>query len=682
MADIKSQEDLEKWLEGKPVEVSRVIALRCALRVLPLVTGLNNRNKKLFLNVMLPVFRCMSSTYAISFAPPKDENFKVYASAAQASVVFASAYPAAFAALAASANSSTAFAAYALAVGSAPYFYASADIWKCVEVDCAALENGINTIELAHSPLWRSRTLKWFSKANADLKTALLPLNRDWDVWTRWFDDRVNGVKADEILEMRRVQIESADWDKGAAHVNALIRKMEEERAEELAEQNEKTIKEPSSKNYDFFISYNKKQENYAKWFDALLDNAGYKNFAQFKDIAVGNNFVVEMNKGLEGTARFIAVLSPEYKTSKHCQAEWSAAYNSDPDGSKAKLIGTLVQKHELTPLSKQLVYADFTNLALSPKDAAQKLLAAIGYKGELPSIPENWPGTLDLDASNDASGRVFVVAPGVKNLLETRPIAAQPDKDYGFGLQALLHHMHGEIESFVELTKRSSGQFQYSEGLKRAALNLHITSKIFTNDISGQDQPLTMNSRLVRCLQLLSLDTRNGNIDENDEIKFDEANLRGIYVQLGNLYPDLKIYRDSNARDKFELPTEQEAKALDETLKGLSSTELSGDVVSAELGIDLKAVGDALTETNAIETGSSKKDKADKFDAQREAHMEAAKKSIAVWTWIANARDKFKRSGKSAEEYAKTIEAYEKLYGKLSIPALEAIKYISKWFF
>ena len=32
MAEIKNREDLQRWLKGKPVEVSRVIALRAALR--------------------------------------------------------------------------------------------------------------------------------------------------------------------------------------------------------------------------------------------------------------------------------------------------------------------------------------------------------------------------------------------------------------------------------------------------------------------------------------------------------------------------------------------------------------------------------------------------------------------------------------------------------------------------
>jgi hypothetical protein len=101
--------------------------------------------------------------------------------------------------------------------------------------DCASYDNGINIKKLAQSSLWHGKTPDWFSKANADLKSALLPLNQDWDVWTRWFDDRINGVKAEEVLELRRVQIEPEDWDKGAAHVNVLIRKMEEERAAEFA---------------------------------------------------------------------------------------------------------------------------------------------------------------------------------------------------------------------------------------------------------------------------------------------------------------------------------------------------------------------------------------------------------------------------------------------------------------
>lgn len=733
MADIRSKEDFEYWLDGKPPELITILTLRCALRILPLSAVYNASHPEIFLNLILQVFRCISSTYGICLELFEEEEvsrvahdadfnlglvveaFDKTASAGNISsycveAIYSNMWAIQTASISYGAHTNRdvtlVFASQTVDIASqVPLLCAASNtkylnqadafralentqnvidpiFWDAVSADYAAINDGISATDLVSSKLWPSLVPKWFSIANSSLKTLLLPLNQNWDVWINWFDDRINGVKADEVLEMRRPLIPQEDWDKGAVHVNALIRKLgKRDQTQTLFDFVEKIVDPIFDKKLDFFISYNSKQENYARWFDALLVNAGYNNFAQFKDIAVGNNFVVEMNKGLEGTSRFLAILSPEYKASTHCQAEWSAAYNSDPDGSKAKLIGTLVQKYELDSLLKQLVYVDLTNHALSPKEAAQKLLDAVGYKGNFPEIPENWPGTLDLDAGNDASGRVVIIAPRADGRLESRPIPAQPDKDYGFSTPDLLAQMHSEIVDFANQTKYSSGQFTYSDRLKRSDIELEDISRLFSDGITGQNKLLTLNSKLRKCLQILSLDTRDGCISENDEIKLDEANLRAAYAQLANLFPELKTYRAANARDKFVLPTDEEAEALSKTTDDLSNLSLSGDVVSASLASDIKSAGDAIIQANEFVAGSSVEDKAVKKDLQIDAHMENAKKTIAIWSWIANARDKFQRSGKNVEELSKTIESYETLYGKLSVAALAAIKYYSKWF-
>jgi hypothetical protein len=248
MADIKNKQDLEKWLEGKPVEVSRVIALRCALRVLPLVTHLKSGSEIHFTTMILQAFRCISCAFSVSLSSQE----KIYKIIASNSVnYFMNADSAAYSSRSAaystyspniidSSIEAVNYAVYALNACIHSHNYCSnscslSSIWLSITDDCHAIENSMSVEKLLNSALWLNKVPKWFWNATVDLKTTLLPLNQDWDVWTRWFDDRLNGLKANKVLELLRIQIRQDDWAKGAAHVNALIRKMEEERAAELA---------------------------------------------------------------------------------------------------------------------------------------------------------------------------------------------------------------------------------------------------------------------------------------------------------------------------------------------------------------------------------------------------------------------------------------------------------------
>ena len=69
-------------------------------------------------------------------------------------------------------------------------------------------------------------------------------------------------------------------------------------------------------------------------------------------------------------------------------------------------------------------------------------------------------------------------------------------------------------------------------------------------------------------------------------------------------------------------------------------------------------------------------------LDVTVESHTNGATRSLAVWNWLANASDKFAKSGKKVEELQKTIENYEKLYGKLSPQMQTYLGYLLKWFF
>jgi hypothetical protein len=138
---------------------------------------------------------------------------------------------------------------------------------------------------------------------------------------------------------------------------------------------NKGRTQQPTAATCEFFLSYSTKDEDVARRVVAVLESAGKSVFALFKDIPIGSNFVIEINRGLRSN-RTIALLSPAYESSKHCQAEWSAAYAADPDGSKRKLIPLLIKHTELQFLARQVVYANLVGLEGTAFD--QRVIEAI----------------------------------------------------------------------------------------------------------------------------------------------------------------------------------------------------------------------------------------------------------------------------------------------------------------
>ncbi len=67
----------------------------------------------------------------------------------------------------------------------------------------------------------------------------------------------------------------------------------------------------------DFFISYNRSDRTWAEWIAWQLESEGYFVVVQAWDIRPGSNFVVAMQRGVEGAECTIAVLSRAYARSR-----------------------------------------------------------------------------------------------------------------------------------------------------------------------------------------------------------------------------------------------------------------------------------------------------------------------------------------------------------------------------
>jgi hypothetical protein len=114
-----------------------------------------------------------------------------------------------------------------------------------------------------------------------------------------------------------------------------------------------------TEKQYDFFISYNHKDEGFASWISYLLEESGYKVFYQAWDFKTGNNFILQMQHGAKCANHTLALLSENYLGSDYTQSEWAAAFASDPTGLKQKFMPVRIEDIDLEGLLPQIIYID-----------------------------------------------------------------------------------------------------------------------------------------------------------------------------------------------------------------------------------------------------------------------------------------------------------------------------------
>ena len=142
----------------------------------------------------------------------------------------------------------------------------------------------------------------------------------------------------------------------------------------------------------DFFISFNHNDCAWAEWIAWTLEEKGYTTIIQSWDFLPGSNFALEMKKGLASARRMLAVLSPNYLSSKFAQAEWAAAFARDPTGEKRILLPVRVADVTLTSLDATIVYIDL--LQKTEAECQADLLKGVEEVARLkPSNKPAFPG-------------------------------------------------------------------------------------------------------------------------------------------------------------------------------------------------------------------------------------------------------------------------------------------------
>lgn len=141
----------------------------------------------------------------------------------------------------------------------------------------------------------------------------------------------------------------------------------------------------------DFFVSYNKADRTWAEWIAWQLEEAGSSTVLQAWDFRPGGNFVLDMQQAAAEAERTIAVLSPDYLTSRFAQPEWAAAFAQDPTGEQQMLVPVRVRACDLQGLLPQIVYIDL--VGRDEASAKEALLHGVRRGRAKPPIAPAFPG-------------------------------------------------------------------------------------------------------------------------------------------------------------------------------------------------------------------------------------------------------------------------------------------------
>jgi TIR domain len=126
----------------------------------------------------------------------------------------------------------------------------------------------------------------------------------------------------------------------------------------------------------DFFISFTNADRAWAEWIAETLQTAGYSVVYQGWDFLPGNNFVLEMEKGLTEAKRVLLVLSPQFFHSSFTQSEWSAAFAKDPAGTARTIIPVVIEPCDLGSLLRPIIHIDL--VGTEEEEGRQRLLAGV----------------------------------------------------------------------------------------------------------------------------------------------------------------------------------------------------------------------------------------------------------------------------------------------------------------
>lgn len=133
---------------------------------------------------------------------------------------------------------------------------------------------------------------------------------------------------------------------------------------------------ESPGQSWDFFVSYTRRDVNWAESIAWQLESGNYHVLLQKWDFVAGSHWTVGMQNGMTRASRTLAVLSDAYLRSSYGKTEWTAAYRADPHGFTRSLIPVRIEDCDRPGILGGIVSVDL--FAIGEKDARSRLLAEV----------------------------------------------------------------------------------------------------------------------------------------------------------------------------------------------------------------------------------------------------------------------------------------------------------------
>jgi hypothetical protein len=245
LVNFGNSNELRSWLGTQPRHVGIALAARSALRVLPMI-GLPSAGALTLADakIVQAHFRALSVAWIAFGQYAGDRRLRITARAGLAAAVSLpiGTFSTSLAASAARRSAAEAVRTLvnagqrstdALAAAISEAFSAEAEfpeargVWALAgDVEFLA---GRDASLLSDVPLWLNRPPTWAVPRWRDLKELLSDAEENWQVWTIWYDDRLDGRVNSLEREVAYVDVRDDLWGQAPAVVNAdIVRRIEE----------------------------------------------------------------------------------------------------------------------------------------------------------------------------------------------------------------------------------------------------------------------------------------------------------------------------------------------------------------------------------------------------------------------------------------------------------------------
>jgi len=353
-----------------------------------------------------------------------------------------------------------------------------------------------------------------------------------------------------------------------------------------------KSKSDPSGSKEIVFISSASENKSMAKEVEKVVRSTGRETIVQFRDFP-NSNFAEEMKKGLKRSDRLVALYSPQYEASGHCQTEWNAFHNRDPRAEKRSIIAFLLEPTDLNELAKQRVYKSLIGLSREERRAA--ILEWIEYKppetrteqiSELENMSSPQPLLDEHGRLDSGPNEIFDKLSYSKSLLDIPAVVRKLCGDALTMAGNEFYDIRYRVEQYLEEFE-TSGLHDATEELKTDAT---LLSKLLKRhlDLHGASGLTDTLEELLRkhylLVQHFPLDAireeliRAVDIEANPE---QVLKLRDLVARLESEVIDLR--RTDDATDRFEKTVRRQKHKLDDMQDMPSPPEEDTNVPSPE---------------------------------------------------------------------------------------------------